>query len=101
MPEKIATKGKFAIPGSDPEKYSVFEGWDRGDLGCGNFYAPFFERNVAMKICKQSKVKFDPKTKNFIDKFDGTVYPAELIDTTEGKKLLYKIGGGGWVWEKE
>lgn len=105
MPKAIFSKGRFSIPSAeDPGVYVTFEGWTNGNgLGCGNFEDVYLEKPEAMRFCEISLVSYDEEKDQFVDysSSEGDFYPAEKLMTTEGEKVLYQIGGGGLVWEKE
>jgi hypothetical protein len=101
--EIVLLKGKFSIEGEKP-----FNGYHDPTRLWNGWHCPYFEWDEAVEIVRwinkwreefQLSIEHDQRTITCMEQ-PGEPFEIEPIEmeTEEGKKLLYPIGTGWWVW---
>lgn len=90
---KIARKTNF---NADTE--ADYEGWTF-DEDWNGFEVPYFEKDVADKITKDLNGTYDA-SKDCYKFEDEEDFSSQTINTTDGEKKVYCIGGYTWVWSE-
>ena len=109
------SKGKYekkTFVGDDTEPYV---GWTSGDTWNG-WECPYFEKDVADKILVDMNAlsgidwgMYDAESDSYKFAYDGEAvagqtednietFEPQFIETPEGKKKVWSIGGWSWVW---
>ena len=107
---KIARKGFFSIDSLEGKKfpgYTFNQEWN-------GFAVPFFDKEQADKLANELHGRFiyDPPTsyiflddpskeKPSLNDYTDGPYKASTIETVDGKKRVYSIGGFAWTWHEE
>lgn len=105
-------RGRFSIGFVDDR---ILEGWTTGELWNG-WATPYFEKNEAVEIMKESKKlhqevhqkfkwSYDAKKDFFKYQSENDEEPEKVsgmqIMTPEGLKTVYGIGAYSWTWQEE
>jgi hypothetical protein len=96
MTKGIAEKIKVTINDTD-----FFDAWvvEESTNGWG---VPFFEKKEADRVATIHACTYNPADDTYQFKQDDVVEDFEglEIETPEGPKKVYSIGGGTWIWDQ-
>lgn len=89
-----------------------YEGYHNPNIRWNGWAMPYFVKEIAdiiiqkISVPKDLEISYDDKNDNYIAKVyaDGKVdeiniFKKSIIDTPDGKKEVYAIGSGYWVWD--
>ncbi len=94
--KKVAKKIRVTINDED-----IFDAWHLEEEW-NEWAIPYFEKQEADKVAKIHACKYNPSKDAYAFEQDGEVeeFSGFLIETEEGSKKVYSIGGGSWIWDK-
>lgn len=95
--KKKAKKIKVTINDEDFfDAWTLEEEWNE-------WAVPYFEKPEADKVAKIHDCKYNPSTDSYEFEQDEEVeeFSGLMIETEEGSKKVYSIGGGSWIWDKK
>lgn len=84
-----------------------YEGYHIPSERWNGWAVPYFVKEVIDKLINamqehEIKIVFDEKNEKYIVSFKDSdeieEYTKEIIETAEGKKEVYSVGGGSWIW---
>ncbi len=94
--KKVAKKLKVTINDAD-----IFDAWTLEEEW-NEWAVPYFEKSEADRVAKIHACKYNSSKDTYEFEQDGVLEEFEgvEIETEEGSKKVYSIGGGSWIWDK-
>ncbi len=95
--KKTAQKIKVTI-----DDVNIFDAWSLEEVW-NEWAIPYFEKQEADRVAKVHSCKYNVIKDAYEFEQDGEIeeFESVTIDTPEGPKKVYSIGGGSWIWDKK